>query len=143
MRREKVFKFLSIVVMLSIFWFSHQDGRETMKQSRYVKKQIEKVLGKRLSVNIRKNAHFFIYLALGSGLLLCRKKKDTKEMIQTILFILVYAIGDEFHQSFIPGREATFRDVCIDTLGGISGVIVVKVMFYTKNIEFYKKSIVK
>lgn len=52
MKKEKVFKFLSKAVMLSIFWFSHQDGRETMKQSRYVKKQIEKVFGKRLSVNI-------------------------------------------------------------------------------------------
>lgn len=68
--------------MLSIFWFSHQDGRETMKQSRYVKKQIEKVLGKRLSVNIRKNAHFFIYLGLGSGLLLCREKRGTKEILK-------------------------------------------------------------
>ncbi|MGL5593464.1 MAG: VanZ family protein [Cetobacterium sp.] len=140
MKKEKVFKFLSIAVMLSIFWFSHQDGRETMKQSRYIKKQIEKVLGKRLSVNIRKNAHFFIYLGLGSGLLLCREKRGTKEIFQTTLFILLYAIGDEYHQSFIPGREATLRDIGIDLLGGISGIIGVKTVGYIKNIDLYNKN---
>lgn len=140
MKKEKVFKFLSIAIMLSIFWFSHQDGRETMKQSRYIKKQIEKVLGKRLSVNIRKNAHFFIYFGLGSGLLLCREKKGTKEILQTTLFILLYAIGDEYHQSFIPGRDATLRDIGIDLLGGISGIVGVKTVFYIKNTYFSNES---
>lgn len=143
MRREKVFRILSIVVMLSIFWFSHQDGRESARQSTYVKKQVNKAIGKGLRFNVRKNAHFFIYMALGMSLLLSREKTGKREILEVVGFIILYAISDEYHQSFVPGREASFRDVCIDTLGGISGVLAVKMTTHTRNIYFYKKSVVK
>lgn len=134
MRREKVFKFLSIVVMLSIFWFSHQDGRESARQSTYVKKQVNKAIGKGVRFNIRKNAHFFIYMVLGMSLLLSREKTGKREILQVVGFVILYAISDEYHQSFIPGRGASMKDVYIDTLGGISGVLVVKMVFSIKNI---------
>lgn len=140
---KKVFRILSIVVMLSIFWFSHQDGRESARQSTYVKKQVNKAIGKKVRFNVRKNAHFFIYMVLGMSLLLSREKTGKREILEVVGFVILYAISDEYHQRFIPGREASFRDIFIDTLGGISGVLVVKMMFYTKNIDFYKKSTVK
>ena len=143
MKKEKVFKFLSIAIMLSIFWFSHQDGRKSARQSTYVKKQVNKVIGKGVRFNIRKNAHFFIYMSLGMSLLLSREKVGKREILKVVGFVILYAISDEFHQSFIPGRGASFKDVCIDTLGGISGILVVKMPVHTKNINFYKKSIVK
>ena len=143
MRREKVFRILSIVVMLSIFWFSHQDAKESARQSTYVKKQVNKVIGKGVKYDIRKNAHFFIYMALGMSLLLSREKTGKREILEVVGFVMLYSIGDEYHQSFIPGRGASFRDVWIDTLGGISGILVVKMTTYTKNIYFYRKSIVK
>ncbi|MGQ9583297.1 MAG: VanZ family protein [Thermoplasmatota archaeon] len=37
------------------------------------------------------------------------------------LFILLYALSDEIHQSFVPGREASALDLLIDTLGGSLG----------------------
>jgi VanZ family protein len=40
-----------------------------------------------------------------------------------LVFILLYAIGDEFHQSFVPSRTASLGDVTIDVLGGICGVV--------------------
>lgn len=137
MRREKVFRILSIVVMLSIFWFSHQDGRESARQSTYVKKQVNKAIGKGLRFNVRKNAHFFIYMALGMSLLLSREKTGKREILEVVGFVILYAISDEYHQSFVPGREASFRDICIDTLGGISGVLAVKTTTHTRNIYFY------
>lgn len=36
----------------------------------------------------------------------------------------VYAATDEFHQSFIPGREACVRDVLIDSSGALGGLIL-------------------
>lgn len=39
--------------------------------------------------------------------------------------------------------KKVFRDICIDTLGGISGVLVVKMMFCIKNVDFYKINIIK
>ncbi|MGL5595114.1 MAG: VanZ family protein [Cetobacterium sp.] len=143
MRREKVFRILSIFIMLSIFWFSHQDGKESARQSTYVKKQVNKVIGKGVTFNIRKNAHFFIYMVLGMSLLLSREKAGKREILEVVGFVMLYAISDEFHQSFIPGRGASFIDACIDTLGGISGILVIKMTTRTKNIYFYMKSIVK
>jgi VanZ family protein len=36
-----------------------------------------------------------------------------------------YAASDEFHQRFVPQREPTFRDVVIDVIGGMLGLMVV------------------
>lgn len=40
----------------------------------------------------------------------------------------IYAITDEIHQSFIPGRTASARDVCIDTCGVFLGIIIVLII---------------
>jgi VanZ family protein len=34
-----------------------------------------------------------------------------------LLITIIYAAGDEFHQTFNPTRHGTFRDVIIDTAG--------------------------
>ena len=31
---------------------------------------------------------------------------------------------DEIHQLFVPGRSGEIRDVCIDSLGVITGIII-------------------
>src|SRR3989338_8811624 len=35
----------------------------------------------------------------------------------SLVIVFLYAISDEYHQSFTPGRQASFRDVFIDTIG--------------------------
>lgn len=40
-----------------------------------------------------------------------------KVFLYAILFCILYAISDEIHQSFVPTREGTVRDVMIDTIG--------------------------
>ncbi|WP_442878098.1 VanZ family protein [Cetobacterium sp.] len=49
--------------------------------------------------------------------------------------IIVYAVLDEYHQSFIPGREAYLRDVMIDTVGGSTGIIFTKLILWGNNKE--------
>lgn len=34
-----------------------------------------------------------------------------------------YAVTDEFHQSFVPGRSCEFRDIVIDSCGVLTGVL--------------------
>jgi VanZ family protein len=38
-------------------------------------------------------------------------------------FCLVYGLLDEWHQSFVPGRDATLSDVLADAVGALLGVV--------------------
>ena len=42
-----------------------------------------------------------------------------------LLAVALYAATDEWHQSFVPNRTGTVRDVLIDTMGGVVGLGVV------------------
>jgi len=44
-------------------------------------------------------------------------------LILPLFFCFVYALTDEFHQSFVPGRQATLRDIGYDTLGVLTAFL--------------------
>jgi VanZ family protein len=44
--------------------------------------------------------------------------------LTTVLIVAGYAALDEFHQSFVPGRQAAVGDVLIDASGGIAAQLV-------------------
>jgi hypothetical protein len=78
---------------------------------------------------LKKSAHFIEYLVF--ALLLFRSLKNTSGLSKTkllwitLLLSLIYAVSDELHQSFVPGREPRIRDVVIDTLGAASVLFVI------------------
>lgn len=41
-----------------------------------------------------------------------------------LLGVMLYAASDEFHQSFVPTRDARILDVLIDTSGGALGLLL-------------------
>jgi VanZ family protein len=50
--------------------------------------------------------------------------KIKKYRIYAVIFSMLYACTDEFHQLFVVGRAGRFIDVCIDTAGAIIGVMI-------------------
>ena len=53
------------------------------------------------------------------------KIKDFKKTgILSFLFSVIYALSDEFHQSFVPGRDGNIVDVLIDSSGALVGILV-------------------
>jgi VanZ family protein len=40
-------------------------------------------------------------------------------LLFAVLIAVLYAFSDEWHQTFVPGREGSFRDVAIDALGAV------------------------
>jgi len=67
-------------------------------------------------------AHFFEYYFFGC--LLCRwfsstdrYRKRRYALLMTILIGTVYALSDEWHQSFVPGRDASLWDALFDAAG--------------------------
>ena len=41
--------------------------------------------------------------------------------------LVLFAISDEFHQSFVPGRSASFMDIGLDLIGIILGLWAFKI----------------
>ena len=71
---------------------------------------------------MKKSAHMFVYAVL--FYLLIRALRASSQNISkkeafwlAILIGILYAISDEFHQSFVPGRTPHVMDVGFDTLG--------------------------
>ncbi len=53
-----------------------------------------------------------------------RKKIDAKNTRIPWCFATLYAISDEFHQTFVSGRSGEPLDVCIDGSGALLGVLL-------------------
>lgn len=76
---------------------------------------------------VRKSAHFLEYAIL--YFLFYRALKNmTKFPIREILSIafaltFLYALTDEYHQTFIDGRTGKFFDIGVDSLGAVAGLI--------------------
>lgn len=51
----------------------------------------------------------------------------------------LYAISDEFHQYFVPGRTGRFRDTLIDLIGILIGIFIFNKIFplIKKKIHLY------
>ena len=87
---------------------------------------------------VRKNAHAFMYMVLAIlvSAALFSYNKNGKGMIIYILFIcLFYAVTDEFHQAFIPGRTSLVSDILVDFMGALIGLA----FFYFSYYKIYKR----
>jgi len=79
---------------------------------------------------IRKAGHVAEYFAL--GLLLFRafrgaslQKWQLSWTIAAVVVVVIYALSDEFHQSFVATRTASLVDAGIDSIGGILAQLVI------------------
>jgi VanZ family protein len=69
-------------------------------------------------VALRKLAHVAEYLVLTLLLLRALRRSGLAAAVPAAMAAaLAYAATDEWHQSFVPGRTATARDVAIDGIG--------------------------
>jgi len=64
---------------------------------------------------VKKGSHFGAYFILAWLARFALGRWDW-----ALLLTAVYAISDEYHQTFIPGRDGNMLDVLIDTLGGLA-----------------------
>ncbi|PTQ85953.1 VanZ family protein [Trichococcus patagoniensis] len=74
---------------------------------------------------IRKCAHFLAYLVLGIIVLVAVRRiglTGKKGVGFTLLLCIGYAITNELHQAFVPGRTPNLLDVLIDNSGASLGI---------------------
>ena len=125
---------LIIFWMALIFYLSHQPATESDGLSIGITEKILELIQRivpditldigRFNHIVRKNAHFFVYLVLGvlvaNGL--TNSSKATVFRVALLICVL-YAISDEVHQLFVPGRGGQIKDVIIDSTGSLVGIL--------------------
>lgn len=125
--------------MMVIFYLSHQPAAESshlsLSVTNWLLSGLSMVIPKefieleQLHFYIRKSAHFFAYFVLGVLLLrafVISGVRGWKGAISAFLLSGVYAVSDEVHQLFVPGRGAQVSDVLIDSAGAFFGIVLWK-----------------
>lgn len=150
---KKISILLVLLWMGLIFYFSNQEATVSTTQSdkvinfvNVISKNNESFKGillklyqlKGASFVIRKSAHIFSYFVLSilSFIMVYTHKGSINLSIKySFIISILYAISDEIHQLFIPGRSGMIQDVFIDCIGVILGIIFITVIFklYIKN----------
>ena len=116
--------------MVVIFMLSNEVADSSSERSGVIVEVISRSLSWSqdvLTFLTRKVAHIFIYFVL--GILMFNVAMDFRisnkhAVMLSVVFVMLYAITDEFHQSFVPGRSAELRDVLIDTTAGAMGALI-------------------
>ena len=138
---------LVILWMIVIFTFSAQEAQESSKVSQSAAYRIAKwhsqFLGQEKSEEeleeqaekmqfvIRKGAHMSEYGLLAVLLILhlsCYGYSRKRILLSAWGMAACYAVSDEIHQLFVPGRAGRVTDVCIDSLGALAGVAFAEVL---------------
>jgi VanZ family protein len=114
-----------------IFYQSSKPSHESEKESLFIVTAINKwvsaIAGREVvavsDAMVRKSAHGFEYFVLGILLLngFFSGKAILKALALSLAAGIAYAVSDEIHQYFIPGRTMRVIDVMVDTFGLFCG----------------------
>ena len=136
--RIKVFRIITVCMlmfwMLLIFFMSSQTAAESSATSggflrillnfiypkfKVLDSSAQLEIINQFTFFIRKAAHFTLYAILGifsyCAIITYNKFSYKVRYCSCFLLCVLYAISDEIHQYFIPGRSCEFRDVLIDS----------------------------
>ena len=155
-QNKKVFHSILVIIwMFVIFNFSSQNGRKSTNTSDVVTSMVVNVTTSVTNKNVsreevkkrvedstflvRKMAHFTEYLILGIlvlQLLSDYTKINKRMLIVSLIICYLYAVSDEVHQIFIPGRTAKVLDTFIDGAGSLVGITIYSI--YQRNVLKYR-----
>ena len=133
-----IYVLLTAAIMAVIFYFSSQDAERSKAVSNGLAHRLIELFSSVLPAlerflengeNIRTVAHFSEYMCLGvSSMLMFGEKFYTKagrmrlSVSASAVLCAVYALSDEIHQIFVPGRAFQLVDLAVDLAGVAVGI---------------------
>ena len=135
-----------IAIFVTIFGFSNQNSETSAGLSQKVtnfvvefvpsiKNMPEKEKEQaeyRIEKVIRKIAHYSIYTLVGillMALMSTYKIKELDRIAISMIIGVIYAATDEIHQAFVPGRGPLVTDVILDSIGVLTGICIVLLVY--------------
>lgn len=129
---------LIIVCMYGIFLFSAQTGEQSnqmsysvaqkISETGVVDEQTDTAYDSTFHTVMRKYAHFSMFFVLGAlctAFSLITYKKPSVRVLFPTMLCLLWAISDEIHQLYVPGRSGRVLDVMIDFSGSMLAMLCV------------------
>lgn len=136
---------VSAAIMVTIFVFSSQNGSQSDATSggtirffaelfypgfKNLSEENQLLIVEPFQFIVRKAAHFSVFALLGLSFYKSAKHTFRNTSLKFKLLVssalsLIYAVSDEIHQIFVPGRAGRLTDVLIDFVGSVCGVTVV------------------
>lgn len=68
--------------------------------------------------------YFILYVLVARAIYKSNNITFKKSLIYAACFSFLFAVSDEFHQTLVPTREGTIRDIFIDTFGITTGFLL-------------------
>lgn len=147
----------AFLMMYMIYSFSAANGVESsglsFKVSEKIVVTVDKVMKldlsseqinyykQRIHYPVRKAAHMTEYALLAIAIafpLYVYGVRGIGLLILTGTVCVSFAILDEYHQSFVAGRTGATKDVAIDSIGVICGVIFVRIVGWTGRMTIFR-----
>lgn len=137
---------IAVLWMAVIFYFSSQDGSHSASMSGrltsfvirlFVKDysslslEQQKEIYSFTSYILRKVAHFTEYSILALFLFLATFTFTNKGLYLfgiPITLSILYAVSDEFHQSFVADRIPQFKDIVVDSFGAVAMLFIIGII---------------
>jgi VanZ family protein len=138
--RTTFFKYwLPVVLWMALIFSASSDAMSAQRTSRiigpllrWLKPDISDQTVYRVQYAVRKTAHMVEYAILALLLWRARRKPiphDTRpwrwrEALIAFGFATLYSATDEFHQAWVPTRQARVGDVLLDAAGAALGLVL-------------------
>lgn len=112
---KKFFNWILLILWMGvIFFLSSQPDLKSSFES-----QIDFILRKIAHMTEFAVLTFLAWRTIGDG------AKSKKYLIYAIIFSVIYALSDEYHQTFVQGRVGSPVDVLIDSMGMVIMAILI------------------
>ena len=132
MNRRLILKYSAVLFwLIVIFMFSNQPATSSSAMSSpfvdVLKPYLPNFSVAFLTFAVRKSAHIVAYSVLGAlvyNVAVEYRLRYRYKIGYSLLFVGMYACLDEVHQLFRAGRSGEPRDVLIDVLAGLVGILL-------------------
>lgn len=134
--KVRLWRYLPLLFWLGFIFFASTGEMSASNTSRFIRPvllwlfpNISEPTLELIHVLIRKCAHFAEYALL--ALLAARAFTTSSKsflrnhwFLSSLLLVIIYALLDEYHQTFVSSRMGSIYDSMIDTTGGLAALVV-------------------